>query len=73
MLVMLVIFIIQIIFIYLHSFLQFVTKGEKREHCTVMKYLKRTIYILTINTVIYCLTPFGAMPKMDETSTNMTP
>ena len=47
MLVVLVIFIIRIIFIYLPSFLQFVTKVEKREHCTVIKYLKRTVYIFS--------------------------
>ena len=48
MLVILDILIIPIICIYLPSFLQFVTKGEKREHCTVIKYLKRTVYIFSI-------------------------
>ena len=48
MLVVLVIFIKHTIFIYLPSFLQFVTKVEKREHSTVIKYLKRTVYNFSI-------------------------
>ena len=49
MLVVVVIFIIHIIFIYLPSFLQFVTKVEKREHSTaILKYLKRAVYNFSI-------------------------
>ena len=45
---MLVSFIIYIIFVYLHGLLQFVIKGEKREHCTVINYLERTVYMFSI-------------------------
>ena len=59
MLVVVVIFIIHIIFIYLPSFLQFVTKVEKREHSTVIKYLKRTVYNFSI--YLYDLTSLFAI------------